>query len=351
MTTYKKFIIGIIVVVVLIAGSGLLAISSGQVPKPSAGVQDFGDWGAVTDQQTEIITTFWTNNPYPIDLTTGKALHLRYSLTLNGVTVAEGTRDRVDLPKGNTTQTQSTYLQNNQMKLWWVNFLRANETIHATGHGHVRITTPVTDWTHQKSTNHTQFENQTPISGSLTQATQRLKGRYVRTQYLNIGPVRQNVTVGAEVQEAEAMWGRVNQNQTTLLVRFRVHNPSETIPIIVDPTGLRMRANVNGVRMFRSGSGVLSANTAEQTLLLPGETRDIVIPVTMDNDNVDDWFRTHVQNGEQSTIVVRLQLVVDPLGVGKPIRVPSGDGITYRCQMQTAILEDNQVAATTCGER
>lgn len=347
----KNFIIGFIVVVLIIAGSSFLAISSGQVPKPSAGVQDFGDWGSVTDQQTEIITTFWTNNPYPIDLTTGKTLHLRYSLTLNGVTVAEGARERIDLPQGNTTQTQSTYLQNDQMKLWWVNFLRANETVHATGRGHIRITTPVKDWKHHTSMTHTQFENQTPISDSLTQATQRTEGRYVRTQHLNIGPIRQNVTIGAEVQKAQATWGRVNQNQTTLLVRFRVHNPSKTIPIIVDPTGLRMYADVNGIRMFRSGSGVLSTNTTKQTLLLPGQTREVVIPVTMDNDKVDDWFRAHVQNGERSTIAVHMQLVVDPLGVGKPIRIPDGDGVTYRCHMQTAIFEDNQTAATTCGER
>lgn len=106
---------------------------------------------------------------------------------------------------------------------------------------------------------------------------------------------------------------------------------------------------VNGVTMFHSESGVASANSTRQKLLLPGETREVILPITMDNDKVDDWFRSHVKNGERSTIVVRTQLVVDPLGVGKPIRVPDGDGITYQCTMQTAIFEDNQTAATTCG--
>ncbi|GAA0196081.1 LEA type 2 family protein [Haladaptatus pallidirubidus] len=345
----KTLIVSCIVVVLVLAGSGFLAINSGQIPKPSAGIQDFGDWGTVTDQHTEIITTFWTNNPYPIDLTTGKILHLRYSLSLNGVTIAEGTRDRVDLPRGNTTQTQSTYLQNSRLKEWWVNFLRANETVHATANGRARIITPVKTWTYQTSTTHTQFENQTPILDSFSQAAQRTEGKYVRTQRLNIGPIRRNVTVGAEVQDAQARWGRVNQNQTTLLLRFRIHNPSKTIPIIVEPTGLRMRADVNGVRMFHSGRGVISANNTKQTLLLPGETREVIIPVTMDNDKVDEWFRSHAQNGERSTIAVHLQLVLDPLGIGTPIRVPSGNGITYRCHMQTAIFEDNQTAATTCG--
>ncbi|WP_227356628.1 hypothetical protein [Haladaptatus salinisoli] len=351
METSKKPIIGFVIAVLILAGIGFLTINSGAIPKPSAGVQDVGDWGAVTEQHTEIITTFWTNNPYPFDFTTGKTLHVHYSLSLNGITVAEGTRDSVDLPRGNTTQTQSTYLQNNRLKLWWVQFLRANETVHATAESRIRITTPIKTWKYQASRTHSQFENQTPILDSLSQATEQTEGRYVRTQDLNIGPIRRNVTVGAEVQDARATWGRVNRNQTTVLVRFRIHNPSETIPIIVDPTGLRMRVDVNGVRMFRSGHGVLSANSTERTLLLPGETREIVIPVTMDNDKVDDWFRSHVQNGEHSTIAVYTHLVVDPLGSGTPIRVPSGDGVTYRCHMQTAIFEDDQTVTTTCGKR
>lgn len=349
MIRIRNLIIGGVVVVLILAGSGYLAITSGAVPKPSAGVQDFGDWGNVTNHQTEVVTTFWTTNPYPVDLTTGNALHARYSLSLNGVTVARGARKKVDLPRGNTTQTQSTYVQNGRLTHWWVNFIKTNETIHATAHGNIRITTPVKDWSYQASKSHTQFAHQTPILDSLARATERTEGRYIRTQHVDFGSIHRNVIVGAEVQDATATWGSVNQNRTTVLVRFRIHNPSKTVPIVVEPTGLRMRADVNGITMFHSGSGVASANSTRQKLLLPGETRDVVIPITMDNDKVDDWFRSHVRNGERSTIAVHTQLVIDPLGVGKPIRVPDGDGITYRCTMQTAIFEDNQTARTTCG--
>ena len=349
MKQVQNVLIGGVIVMLVLAGSGYLAITSGAVPKPSAGVQDLGDWGSVTDQHTEVITTFWTTNPYPVDLTTGNALHARYTLSLNGVTVASGTRDKVDLPRGNTKHTQSTYIQNNRLKHWWVKFIKANETIHATAHGNIRITTPIKNWSYQTSKTHTQFENQSPILDSLSHATERTEGKYIHTRRVDVGPIHRSVIVGAEVQDARATWGRVNQNRTTMLVRFRIHNPSKTVPLIVEPTGLRMKAAVNGVTMFHSGGGVASANSTKQKLLLPGETREVIIPVSMDNDKVDDWFRSHVRNGERSTIAVHTQLVIDPLGVGKPIRVPDGDGITYRCAMQTAIFENNQTAATTCG--
>ena len=349
MTRIRNLIIGGVLVILVLAGSGYFAVTSGAVPKPTAGVQDFGDWGSVTPHQTEVVTTFWTTNPYPIDFTTGNTLHARYSISLNGVTVAKGTRNRVDLPRGNTTQTQSTYIQNDRLKDWWVNFIEANETIHATAHGTLHIATPVKNWSYHVSKTHTQFANQAPILDSLSHAAAQTEGKYVRTRRVDVGPVHRNVTVGAEVQDVETTLGRVNRNRTTVLVRFRIHNPSKTVPIVVDPTGLRMRADVNGIPMFHSGSGVLSANATKRKLLLPGETRDVVIPITMNNDKVDDWFRSHVRNDERSTIAVHTQLVVNPLGVSKPIRVPDGDGITYRCTMQTAIFEDNQTAKTTCG--
>jgi LEA14-like dessication related protein len=349
MARVKNLVVGGVIVLLVLAGSGYLAITNEAVPKPSAGVQDFGDWGTVTDQRTEVITTFWTTNPYPVDVTTGNSLHVDYSLSLNGVTVANGARDTVDLPRGNTTQTQSTYVENDRLKDWWVNFITTGETVRATASGNIRITTPVKDWSYRASETHTQFANRTPILDSISHAAGQTEGEYVRTRRVDIGTVHRNVTVGADVQDAQASWGRVTRNQTTVIVRFRIHNPSETIPIAVDPTGLRMRADVNGNTMFRSGSGVLSPNATKRKLLLPGETREIVIPVTMDNDKVDDWFRSHVRNGERSSIAVHTQLVVDPIGVGKPIRVPDGDGISYRCSMQTAIFEDNQTATTTCG--
>lgn len=349
MSRQRDLIVGAIILGLVLAGGGYLTTTSNIIPKPSAGVQDVGDWGAVTDEHTEIITTFWTNNPYPIDLTTGKAMDIHYSLSLNGITIAEGNRERIDLPQGNRTHTQSSYLQNQELRSWWVNFLRANETARATAHGRVQITTPISNWTYRKSTTHVQFENQTPILDSMSQAAEQAEGRYVHTQRLNRGPFRQDVTIGAEVQDARATWGHVNRNQTTVLIHLRIHNPSETVPLIVEQTGLQIQTSINNVTLFHSDNGVLTPKTTtDQSLLRPGETREVVIPITMDNNKVDDWFQSHVQNGEHSTIDVRMQVVVDPLGIGKPIRIPQGDAITYQCSMQTAFFEDNQTAASTC---
>ncbi len=352
MKPIKRQLIGILLLLG-IAVIGYAAMSSGAVAYPSAGVEDIGEWGDTTEHHAEIHTAYWVENPYPIDLSTGKALRLNYSLTLNSVTLAEGSRERVDLPRGNTTQTQTTYLRTDRLSAWWVTYLRANETIHANAHGRVRITTPFKNWTYDRlSASHTQFENQEPIRESLSRTAHRTEGTHTRTQQLRFGNFQRTVTVGADVQNANASWGRVDRNQTTVLFHFTIRNPSDTVPLVVEPMGLRFHVDANDVRLFSSESGVLTLESPNnEQLILPGETRDVTISITLDNTKIDDWFTSHIQDGERSQLAVHLQLVVDPLGIDKPVRLPDEDGTTYRCTIQTAILEDNQSAATTCGDR
>ncbi|WP_129112704.1 LEA type 2 family protein [Halegenticoccus tardaugens] len=350
-TRTRRLLVGIAAITLVIAGSGLWMASAGAIPQPSAGVETAGEWGNVTEQRTEVVTTFWVDNPYPVRITTGDLLDLDYRLELNGVTVAEGSWDEVDLPRGNTTQTQSTYLRNDRLAAWWVRFVEDDETLRATAHGRAVIDGPFGDWTYERSSaTGTHFANRTPVSDAISGAAAQTEGEYVRTRSVRYGGVERDVTVGAEVRDARATWGRVDRNGTTVLFRFRIHNPSDAVPLVVEPTGLRLRADANGVRLFRSGSGVLSREAAtDDRLVLPGETRDVTIAATVDNRVIDDWFRSHVRNGERSTIETRLQLVVDPVGAGEPIRVPEDDEATHRCTVRTAVLEDGQRPGTTCG--
>ncbi|WP_423747335.1 LEA type 2 family protein [Haladaptatus sp. SPP-AMP-3] len=338
----------LLLAVLILTASGYFVIGGQSVPTPNAGIQDYGDWGTVTDHRVEVITTFWTDNPYPIDLTTGEFLHTRYSLTLNGVSIAEGSRDRIDLPRGNTSQTQTTYIHTDRLAAWWVRFLSGNETLDATVNGQVRITTPIVNWTYGTTKSDTQFEDRTPILDSITRVVERTEGRYVTSRRSPIS--HRQVVVGAKVKDARATWGRIDAKRTTLLIHYRIHNPSDTVPLAVDSTGLRMSLAMNDIELFHTGNGALSPETVNATSLIrPGETRTVTFAITMNNDRVDDWFRSHVRRGERSDIDVRAHLVLDPHGTGETVRTPN-DNVTYHCRMQTSVLEDDQPTATTCGD-
>ena len=60
-------------VVALVAVLALLYLT-GVLGAPSAGLEDRGDWGEVTDERTEIVTTLWVRNPNPIGVSLGERL-------------------------------------------------------------------------------------------------------------------------------------------------------------------------------------------------------------------------------------------------------------------------------------
>lgn len=164
----------LLLAVLVLTTSGYSATGGQSVSTPNGGIQDYGDWGTITDHRIEVVTIFWTNDPFSIDLTTGNLLHTRYFLALNGVSIAEGSRSRIDLPEGNTSQTQTTYIHIDRLVSWWVRFLSDNETLDATVNGPVRITTPIVNWTYRTTKSDTQFEDRTPILGSISHGVDTL---------------------------------------------------------------------------------------------------------------------------------------------------------------------------------
>jgi hypothetical protein len=115
---------------------------------------------------------------------------------------------------------------------------------------------------------------------------------------------------------------------------------------------------MNDVELFSAVSDDASlANPADFTLrepldrrvLLPGETKEAVYTVEMDNDRVGEWFRSHVRQGERT--VVRTALTLS-FGVGNlTVDVPPENPVTYTCDFQTGIFVDDQQTETTCGEQ
>ncbi|PSP33623.1 hypothetical protein BRC64_03060 [Halobacteriales archaeon QH_10_67_22] len=360
-----KVVAVVVLLLALVAGVAFYVLAA-----PSVGVEDVGDWGEVTDERTEVVTTLWVNNPNALGLTPDGNAAVTYDLTLNRVDLASGETQGLAVPPGNDTLSLSTDIRNERLPAWWVNFVRNDETIPVRAEPTATVTAgPLTASPALPTMNRTLLEDETPVRSSLSAAASETEGRYTRTVSTDalsdqdpVGGVvdesgaSEEVTVGYEVRRGWAQWGTVSENTTVVEFHFRVHNPSETVPMPAEPDALGATIAMNDVDLFEATSDDATLQNPENfstreavagRVIEPGETREVVYEVEMDNERVDEWFTSHVRQSERTDVRVEFELV---LGAGETtFRLPE-DGAAYTCEMQTAMLVDDQETRTTCGE-
>jgi len=333
----------------------------GIVGAPAAGLVDRGDWGEVTDERTEIVTTVWIDNPNPIGVSLGNTVTAEYDIVLNDVLLAEGSRSDIEIPRGNSTEQLRTDVINDRLADWWVAYVRANETVALDVNATMNVNTVVTA-SYDVRRNRTMLNESTPVIDALSASVNETSGTYTRS--VSASEVGEDllgdglggsdsVTVGYEVRRGWATWGEVSESETSVRLHMRVHNPGD-VPVPASPDGLGVSVDMNDVRTFEAESGSLSAGSAGgDGVIAPGETETVTYRVTMDNDRVDDWFTSHVREtagpgAEATAVSAQFQIVFENPATGGQFRLPADSPVTYDCSFRTAILVDGQDSASTC---
>lgn len=83
-------------------------------------------WGNVTPLKTQVITLLkvYNPNPFPVPVKS-----IDYSITMNSILMASGKSNSVELPPhSNKDITASTYIDNNDIPVWWVSHIENHET-------------------------------------------------------------------------------------------------------------------------------------------------------------------------------------------------------------------------------
>ena len=334
----------------------------GIVGAPAAGLVDRGDWGEVTDERTEIVTTVWVDNPNPVGVSLGNTVTAEYDIVLNDVLLAEGSRSDIDIPAGNSTEQLRTDVRNDRLADWWVAYVRANETVALDVNATMNVNTVVTA-SYDVRRNRTMLDESTPVIDALSASVNETSGTYTRSvsagevgdDLLDESPLggSDTVTVGYEVRRGWATWGEVSESETSVVFHMRVHNPGD-VPVPSSPDGLGVSVDMNDVRTFEAESGSLSGTSGGgDSVIAPGETETVTYRVTMDNDRVDDWFTSHVREtagpgAEATAVSAQFQVVFENPATGGQFRLPSESPVTYDCSFRTAILVDGQDSASTC---
>jgi LEA14-like dessication related protein len=140
------------------------------------------------------------------------------------------------------------------------------------------------------------------------------------------------------INETEAQWGSVSQQETPIDMAFTVYNP-QSKPYAITEVGYEVTMNGIGV-----GEGA-----TDRTYVIPGRASETIqtTPI-IKNPRLDDWWVSHLQNDQVTQLRIDFYAKVE-LPTGQQIRVPL-DALTYERTIETDIFGNkDEGGASTSG--
>ncbi|AEH36101.1 LEA type 2 family protein [Halopiger xanaduensis] len=325
-----------VVLVLSVCSAGALGglYAAGVVGLPDAGLAD-NEWGEVSDERIEVISTVWIDNPNPgIEL---DDVTLEYDLSMNDVDLANGSVDGVAVPSGNSTTEIRTDMRYQQLPSWWASHVRNDEVsaleADVTAHASLGPFSGSPSYTHED-------EIETDLETMIEESLAAQEGEHslspVRT---GSGPQQELVEPTVEIRDTDAEWGEVTENRTELHLTFEVHNPN-AYPLPTPALTGEMEFNDRMVAQWDAHEVEL-LDAASDTTIPPQGTREITFVAEMENDDIVSWFATHVDNEEFTDAEMRAQLAMTING--ETVTIPEdGDAIRCNYDMRTAIFVDQE---------
>ncbi|TYT63686.1 LEA type 2 family protein [Natrialba swarupiae] len=321
---------GVVVVCFVVVLGGLFV--TGVLGIPDAGLED-NAWGEVDDERIEVLTTVWVDNPNPgleID-----DIHVEYALAMNGVSLADGEATDVTVPSGNSTTELRTDLRYHQLPVWWATHIESGEVsdvgADVTVHADVGPLSGSPSHAHED-------EIETELESMIAESLAEMEGEH------SLSPGASDLSEAAleprvEIEDTDAAWGDVDEERTEIHLTFDVHNPN-AYPLATPVFTGEMVFNDRPVAEWDAHDVDVVGGTSD-THIPPGESREITFVVTLDNDDVVEWFATHVDNEEVTDAEMRAQLAmqINDETVTVP---PEGDAIECEYEMTTAIFVDQE---------
>lgn len=286
-------VVAVVAVVALLGG----LVVTGVLGAPSVtGVEN--RFGGVNETATTVESSLQLSNPNPVGVSLG-GLTADYEIRMNGIKMASGTKSGVDVETGESALPLTTFLDNERIPAWWVSHvtageettLRVNADVHSSLLG-ASFDTPKIERTVE-----------TDIVSAFDSTERR--------------PVNAGLPVVSDpvlyVEETSGEWGTVDANRTEVETSFLVSNP-KPYPVAVTQVGYEIR--MNGIVM---GEGV----TDREYVIPPGGERRINATTVMRTPRFDEWWVSHLERDQTTTLVIDFALVVDPRTPGaESVRIP-----------------------------
>ncbi|MDG5758360.1 LEA type 2 family protein [Natronococcus sp. A-GB1] len=326
----ERYLAFVLVIGLCLAGAlgGLAA--TGVVGLPDAGLED-NAWGEVEEERIEVITAVWIDNPNPgVEL---DDLAVEYELGMNDVALATGSADDVAVPSGNSTTELGTDLEYDRLPSWWASHVRNDERsaleVDLTAHATVGPLSGSPSHTHED-------EVETDLESMIEETLAEQEGEHSLSPADSEGGT---IEPTVKIRDTDAGWGEVSEERTELHFTYEIHNPNAH-PLPTPAMTGEMEFNERPVAEWEAHEVEFLRGTYD-TNIPPGESREITFVAELDNDEVVEWFTTHVDGDEFTEAELRAQLAmhVD----GETVTIPDdGDAISCEYGVWTDIFVDQR---------
>ncbi|PSP81094.1 hypothetical protein BRC81_01510 [Halobacteriales archaeon QS_1_68_20] len=260
---------------------------SGELEPPSiTGIDQ--QWGQVTDDVTEVRSTVTVQNPNDGEFGDALTVQLEGTTKINDVVVADD-RTTVDgIDPGRSTVTHVTEMDNSKVPEWWARHVNIGEQ-----------STFVTETEASVDAGFTTFE--VPVQDQQGVIETDMLGGLEDDE-------SQSVTAGgsevAVIHSTDASWGHATPEVTPLTLEATVENTG-SVPLTLRE--LQYHVAFNDVV-------VADATAPESHVIEPGETKTITFTLHLDSSKMDEWWVSHVRNGEVTTATFESTVTVEAGG-------------------------------------
>ncbi len=272
----EKRILAIIIITILFLGcSQSLKVGKPEIRSVS------NEWGTVTTSTTEIITKIdvYNPNPFPIPLK-----DILTEIYMNDVKMGEGSALKAEIkPSSESTIIISTKLDNSKIPEWWVSHIKNGERSMLIVKGYLVFDLKIMEFKYPFEMSN---EMKTNILAELS------------TNIPQKGPI------SLTIESTRTYWGNVNEEYTEIITVAKVRNDN-TIPIPV--TGFQYLVEMNGIKV---GEGRSEVNA----VIPPKSDATLTFITKLDNKKLDEWWVSHIKNGERTTVRILLQPIVKIAG-------------------------------------
>ncbi len=275
----------ILVATILIS---VFLLGCAQEGKPTIGKPEIREisheWGKVTSSTTEIITKIKVYNPNPVPLPLKDILT---EVCMNNIKMGEGSALKAEI-KANSESTIiiSTKLENGRIPEWWVSHIKNGEKSTMNVKGYLVFDLKITEFKY-------------PIELSNPIETDILAGLSSDTpQKINVGPIT------LTIKSIKSHWGEVNEDYTEIITLATIYNDN-LVPVPI--TKLHYLVEMNDIKLAEGSSDVA-------TVIQPKSEATLTFIPKLDNKMLDEWWVSHIKNGEKTKVKIVLQPVIEVAG-------------------------------------
>ncbi len=214
-------------------------------------------------------------------------LTIDYAVEMNDVRMATGGREGLGVnASGNTSIPLTTKMNNDRIPPWWISHVENDENTTLVVEASIH-----SDLLGREFNPQIERSVQTNLIGGFNSEEDR--------------PIEVDEPAAPDpvlwLNSTSGAWGDVSNESTEIDTAFELYNPNPT-PVAISEIGYEIR--MNNVTM---GEGATEKGVA----IAPGQTETVRATTAIRNQNLDEWWVTHLQNEQVTQLEVTFYARVD----------------------------------------